>query len=527
MPTVDASLFNDGGPPPLVGRVFAERYRVEELIGEGAMGWVFLATHTTMGNKVALKVLRSWARGELALVKRFYAEARNASQLRSPYIVRVFDFGATDDGHIYLVMEYLEGRPLDTVLHDEGVLAPARVAHLGRQVALALTDAHGLGIVHRDLKPENLILSHVGGERDLVKVLDFGISRALEPTTPPGERRKRLTERGATLGTPHYMSPEQAGAEEVDSRSDLYALGVLLYEMLTGEVPFTGSTPSSVMAKHLARAPAALPARLNGHELPMALRELVMQLLEKEPHHRPQTARVVAKRLKPIAITWTDPASSLLTLDGGSNAAAPATGPMLVQQSPTVLAGPGRIGTRRTPRARSRSWFEVALLLLLFISVAGAAAFLTTIANDDETPTKRLTARVESGATKTVGTRGAAPIVQSAGAPRVDTDVLTREAGLLPARDAATVADRFDTVKPKLRVCAERHLKLAVREEATGVIHFTLLPNGAVERVSFSDDKLLSAAFEACAAEEIERLSFPANAGPAQTVRFPFSFQSR
>ena len=292
---MDESLF--GGrqdEPELLGKVFDNRYEVESLIGRGGMGWVFKARHVTMQHEVALKVMRRELARELAAAKRFYQEARSSAQLKHPNTIRVYDFGASEDGLLYLAMEHLEGQPLSTVVQQEGPLDPARVIAIATQVCGSLDEAHDKGMVHRDLKPDNIFLTEVHRLRDFVKVLDFGIAKLVEAD---GSGAEALTSTGLVVGTPKYLSPEQAQARPVDRCSDLYSLGIILYELLVGRVPFDAGSAAALLVQHITVPAPDVPPAVDGVPIPPGLRALVGELLRKDPKDRPRSAAVVAERL--------------------------------------------------------------------------------------------------------------------------------------------------------------------------------------------------------------------------------------
>jgi serine/threonine protein kinase len=227
-----------------VGSVLGDRYRLDALLGRGGFGDVYQAFHLGTHESVAVKVLRADVSAEPGAAERFTAEARLCASLRHPNSVRVFDFGTTAEGLLYLAMEWLRGRSLEAVLQTEGRLPPARALAIVAQVCKSLAEAHGRQIVHRDLKPENIFLESLPGEPEFVRVIDFGIAKFLGGS-------QQFTASGAILGTPYYMSPEQVRGESIDARADLYALGVVLFRCLTGQFPFTGDTPFKVLAAHL------------------------------------------------------------------------------------------------------------------------------------------------------------------------------------------------------------------------------------------------------------------------------------
>jgi eukaryotic-like serine/threonine-protein kinase len=293
---MSAPSIESSGPSSLeTGTVVAGRYRVLGLIGTGGMGAVYRAEHVHMRKTVALKLLHPELLRVDEVVQRFEREAIAAARIAHPNVVAASDFGKLDDGSFYLVLEYVDGTSLRELL-ARGPLPVARALNIARQTTLALGAAHAAGIVHRDLKPDNVMLVSEPDGGDRVKVLDFGIARI----APPSENRDatKLTRVGVVMGTVAYMSPEQATGQAIDERADLYSLGVMLYEMVAGVVPFDAELPSQVLARQLVEAPPPLPAGTAP-----ALAELVYELMEKKPDQRPASAEAVLARL--IALTPT------------------------------------------------------------------------------------------------------------------------------------------------------------------------------------------------------------------------------
>lgn len=236
----------------LVGAIVADRYHVLRKLGEGGMGQVYLAEHVKMGRKSALKVMNPAMVKDADAISRFNREAANASHINHPNVADVYDFGETPDGIIYLAMEFVDGPPLTKLIEDEGPMSPGRAASIIRQAADALSVAHDMGIVHRDLKPDNIMIARGRDGNDVVKVVDFGIAKAADNAA------QKVTKTGLVVGTPEYMSPEQLAGDKLDGRSDIYALALVAFNMLTGRLPFPADTVQESMIMRLTESPRKL-----------------------------------------------------------------------------------------------------------------------------------------------------------------------------------------------------------------------------------------------------------------------------
>jgi serine/threonine-protein kinase len=278
---------------PLIGAIVGERYRIVTRIGVGGMGAVYRAEHTMMRRDLAIKVLLPEFGGSQEFARRFEREAESASRLTHPNIITVTDFGRTREGSLFLVMEFLAGDALSTVI-SQGPMPRERALPIIRQVLRALDHAHSSGVVHRDLKPDNIMLVERGGEKDVVKILDFGIAKLTEP----GSGREALTQAGMIFGTPEYLSPEQALGETVDARADLYAAGVILYEMLVGRRPFESDDKVKLISMHLAHAPPRMREVNPAVDVPAALEQVTLQAMEKHRENRFATALAFLQALE-------------------------------------------------------------------------------------------------------------------------------------------------------------------------------------------------------------------------------------
>jgi hypothetical protein len=266
----------------LVGQVVADRYHIIRKLGEGGMGAVYLGEHVKMGRKSAIKVMNPAMAGDPDAISRFNREAANASRISHPNVCQIYDFGETPDGTIYLAMEFIEGVSLTAIIEREGALPAARAAKILKQAADALASAHELGIVHRDLKPDNIMVVHGRDGADVVKVVDFGIAKAVAGD----ETGQKVTKTGLVVGTPEYMSPEQLSGDKLDGRSDIYSLGLVFYRMLTGVLPFQADSAQETMVKRLTDDPMPLAVARPDISFPPELQRVLDKALARLPTER-------------------------------------------------------------------------------------------------------------------------------------------------------------------------------------------------------------------------------------------------
>ena len=327
---------------PLIGVVLGDRYRVDSLIGSGGMGLVYRATHLLIGRTLAIKVLRRRHAEQEGVAQRFAQEAQVASSVKHPNIVDVLDYGRTPQDSPYCVMEFLSGHSLAREISRFGPLDPARAVGIAAAIARGLAAAHRLGIIHRDLKPDNVFLgqSEVPGEGEEVKILDFGIARV-------SGRKTRLTAAGSVVGTPEYMSPEQARGEELDARSDIYALGVVLFEALTGQVPISGASSVGTLTKQVFELPPRLRDVAPQLSHCGSIETALGRLLAKNRDERPGTALDAAQLLQTAVandLELSGDPRSQAAVDGLSGPLAQASvHPDAIRRRSTIMIGSGSV----------------------------------------------------------------------------------------------------------------------------------------------------------------------------------------
>jgi serine/threonine protein kinase len=285
-----------GAPDPLIGRLVNDRFKISALIARGGMGKVYRAEQAPLGRVCAVKVLNPNYAGEHdpEFHKRFFLEASIASKLTHPNTVTIFDYGRTDDDIYYMAMEYLEGHTLHRAIREAGHFPEERAAHIARQICRALREAHSLGVIHRDLKPANIFLVEHGDESDFVKVLDFGLVKNVE------SKGEDLTQTGLFMGSPKYMAPEQIRGDRVDARTDIYALGIILYEMLTGKVPFDRPNSVNILMAHVNEEAPSLHTMNPNIQVSGAIEETVTRCMMKDVDQRFRSMDEVLASLKRV-----------------------------------------------------------------------------------------------------------------------------------------------------------------------------------------------------------------------------------
>ncbi|MFN3202800.1 MAG: serine/threonine protein kinase [Bradymonadia bacterium] len=398
-------------PDPHTGRVIADRLRLGMCIGTGGMARVYLAEQLDVGRTVVVKLLRPIEGGTLSaskgIIARFHREARAVARLNHPNIVQVHFFGETEQGEPYLVLEHIAGRPLDVVLEQEGPLDPRRTLKILGQIAEAMFSAHEAGIVHRDLKPGNVMLLDGPAGRPQIKVLDFGIAKMVEVDDPSSDgQTSPLTMSGEVFGTPEYVSPEQARGESVDARSDLYALGCVGYELLTGELVFevTGKRYGHLV-KHASEQPIPPALRKAELQIPREVNGLIMWCLEKSPDARPASAQALKAHIDALLATPFDEQSA---------------------PEPTARTEPDRPITHEMEQAqhpgRSKALWAAAAGVVIAGGITGAV--LKASSSDNETPTP---APLAPETVRVDGTRQGGVLVPpsrtSLGPPRLDLPI--------------------------------------------------------------------------------------------------------
>src|SRR3989440_5987137 len=381
--SVDAAVLKSAGDP-LLGQTLAGKYLIEKLLKRGGMGAVYQGKHVLMDKTVAIKVLRPSLAVDDAVVARFSREAKAASRISHPHAVSVTDFGESENGIVFLVMEYLDGRTLKEIIRSEGPMALDRVVEIVRQVAGALDAAHEQGVVHRDLKSDNIMLSQTNGS-DWAKVLDFGIAKIQQPE---GVRDVDITAANLVIGTPQYMSPEQCSqSSAIDARSDIYSLGIIIYEMLAGSVPFTGESPTLIMMKQVQDPPPSiLEAR---PELGPGVAQVISRALAKQPADRFQSAGELS-----LALTAAAQASESQELLAAPTTVSNAPVPAIVddldevtlirprpEDEATVVrahdAAPFEHAAAEAPLASVRPWRIMVPAAVVLVAVFAVVFFLT------------------------------------------------------------------------------------------------------------------------------------------------------
>ncbi|HEY8075595.1 MAG TPA: serine/threonine-protein kinase [Labilithrix sp.] len=499
-----------GGPRALVGLTIGDRYRVEELIGEGGMGAVYRVQHTQLRKAMAVKVLHPEMTRLPEVVQRFENEAMAAAHIDHPHVVAATDFGKLDDGSFFLALEFVEGKTLREVI-GEGRLELGRALHISTQIAAALSRAHSLKIVHRDLKPENVKLTLRNDDPDFVKVLDFGIAKVSlgelidgEPTDP---KRPVLTQAGMVYGTPEYMAPEQALGQPVDARADLYALGIITYEMLTGLRPFEAESKVALLGMQVTAPVPKMADKCAEANVPPEVEQLVISLLAKEASARIADAKIVVDKLGVVMTQLASqglidpayaPSPGSLTNPGIISAISPAP-PELAGQAPrsqkdSARHPPGNLPTP-APSAggplAGKAWLIAAAAGLVFLGIITSislyilharttgeeSADAAVVATEDAAVTKPpspLDQRIKEGIAMidrgdyASGTKELEALLPEVEEPREDIHraLFTAYASTEQPEKALREAKAWLKANPSLDVTKEEKLRVEVRNDA-------------------------------------------------------------
>ena len=394
MPDLSMNAIDPENPDNLVGKTIFGDYHIRKKLGEGGMGAVFLAENKSIDQRLAIKVLHGDAAQNAEMVERFNREARAISRLTNQNIIRVFVFGRTPEGLLYLAMEFVEGKPLRDLIEKEGQLSELRAINIMRQTLHALNEAHELGIVHRDLKPDNIMITKFRGVDEFVKVLDFGIAKVKEP----GGNQAKLTQAGIVYGTPEYLSPEQAQAKELDGRSDLYSMGIILYEMITGTVPFQSKTAVTILAAHVYDPPAP-PSQKTRRPVHPKMERIILKSLHKDPTKRYQTAMAFLEDLENLEAELSGGTATKTTVLDASQVAAligvsrarqaqgtpdnapafnpvPAVAPAAAQAGASTVPAAQASPAAAEPPANNTILYLVIVCLVVLLVMAGVAIFM-------------------------------------------------------------------------------------------------------------------------------------------------------
>lgn len=506
----------------MIGKTLGDRYKVTGWIGSGAMGDVYLAEHVILRKKIAVKVLKHELCKHEELVQRFQQEAIAASRIGHENIVSVTDFGRTDEGALYFVMEALEGESLGALVHREGALELSRGLQLLLQLCRALAAAHANGIVHRDLKLDNLVLVRRDDGSELLKVLDFGISKVTDLADSPA--KKHTTQAGALLGTPDYMSPEQIRGEDVDHRADVYAFGVLAFELITGALPFEARSVADVMMKHLGEQPIAPSQRRPELKLPAVFDALVLRALEKDRALRFQSMvelrAALGRCLEAVGVgPALTPPPRVIPLR------APAPPLQLGPPAPTRIEDTftppdpavvkAEVARARTARGLSRSRVGP-LVGLLLLAASGAGAWQVF----GRAPAKVVLVPV---AVPVVPPVEPPPVIAAPTPEPAPPAVVKRPAAPVLSRlEGKDVARVFGQSQGRLRKCLQDQRSLLPGTSGRLELSFTILDSGAVSAASLKTP--LHPTISDCVVARIKELRFPRHLQPTQTFDLPLDY---
>lgn len=436
----DASELIFRSEDTMAGQVFDGRYRILHKLGEGGMGAVYKAVQISTQKPVAIKVVAARHTENPATVRRFQREVKLQSRLEHPNIVTVIDFAKTPEGQYFFVMPFIEGKSLRRMILDGGKFSLADFLALATQLCDGLEYAHGEGIVHRDIKGDNIVVAHIGRQR-VAKILDFGLAKAVQQDAEATKSGPELTSEGLALGTPAYMSPEQAKGEvgKIGPRSDLYSLGVIFYQMLTGALPFKSDTPWGLLHQHISQSP--VPVRQINPDVPESIERAVMRLLEKEPEKRYPSALALRRDLETAART------SIGLIEDAAPEETPTTTPSGFIKTMAVGA---------TPRSRGR-----VAALALFIAVAGGWYWLYGRGGGAPEPQPPAPVALVKPERPAAPVAPPAPVVEKKAEPETRGPEVTP-----PPQDASTQAEKEKRLAPGLKEAQTLRTELEDKKKA-------------------------------------------------------------
>src|SRR6478609_3021106 len=449
---------------PYLGATIDGRYKVEALLGEGGMGVVYRCVHTIIGKKVAMKVLRADLARDAEVTERFLNEAKAASSIGNAHIIDISDFGQFPDGAAYFVMEYLNGQPMSKLVEGSHPLAVQRILHLARQIAEGLSAAHAANIVHRDLKPDNIFLVDRGGQRDFVKILDFGIAKVSSSA-----EGSKLTRAGAVFGTPHYMSPEQAAGQPVDHRGDIYSFGVILYELASGRLPFDADNFMGILTQHMYKAPVPIRALVPvPQDVPPGLEAIILKCLSKRPEHRYQSMQELILEFDKMAAGGVpDAVPEMMARSGGFNV--PVDYFKKGQMPQPVPATPSL-----HPRARRSRWPVYAGVAGVLAAIGIVVGIFAKSGSSAALQTSQTSLTAENTANKVVAPHTAGPAASAApAAPAIASKQVLLAAAPI---DAHVFRDTEDLGQSPVSVTVEdgHTVELEIRREGYKTEKITL-----------------------------------------------------
>ena len=485
-PRDGSALRAQGGGSDLIGSIIAERYLVLSKLGEGGMGQVYLAEHVKMGRKSAVKVMNPGTVNDADAISRFNREAANASRISHQHVAQVYDFGETADGLIYLAMEYVEGEPLTEILKRDGALPPERAGEIARQTAEGLAVAHDMGIVHRDLKPDNIMLARFRDGSDCVKIVDFGIAKAANIEA------QKVTKTGLVVGTPEYMSPEQIAGDPLDGRSDIYSLGLVAYNMLTGKLPWPSKTTQESVIMRLTDQPKRLAEMRPEIAWTPAVQAVMDRALERDAALRYKSANEFGRALHAAV--------------QGVSTAAP-SGSTRVMAEPDAWVPPTRVSETTAPSGSEGRRIGRLVAVLAGVAAIAVAALLmyasrgksdadatTTVpgpvaapgqttppvaqsgtpAPSEAVPGAQPVARPDSSGTggavrtpRTLPVRPGAPVTAPRGGQSYATELETLEESIADSASAVAALRRVSTLKERVTLASDRAALQFVEAKAT------------------------------------------------------------